>query len=155
MSTVPRIDDHVVVTSDVVAEAPSGTADEGLSPWQSIRAYTQAKPLQTAVGLWATLMVGTGLYVYKRKSMTLSQKIIHARLVAQAGVLTGICSAAAINVISGGSVSGINTDPEYAALARYHEFDRPEFRKFQEDAYVKKVQRAATGATIGAPTKTE
>ena len=53
------------------------------------RANSQDHPLTSVVGLWATLMVGTGAYLYS-KPMKPSIRVIYARLVAQAGVVTGI-----------------------------------------------------------------
>jgi hypothetical protein len=52
-----------------------------------------------AVVGWATGMAVTGVYVW-RKPIPTPMKVIHARMVAQAGVIIGICFAGAFALMS-------------------------------------------------------
>ena len=57
-------------------------------------------PLKLGFGIWGTGMVATGIYLWKYKShRPLSQNIIHARMVAQFGVIVGLCSGALISYL--------------------------------------------------------
>jgi hypothetical protein len=51
------------------------------------------------VGLWAALMIGSGIHVYKRNIPT-SLKVIHARMVAQGGVIAGLCGVGIYSLVT-------------------------------------------------------
>uniref|UniRef100_A0A7S1C920 HIG1 domain-containing protein n=1 Tax=Bicosoecida sp. CB-2014 TaxID=1486930 RepID=A0A7S1C920_9STRA len=142
-----------VSSVDPIAEAAAARAEAeaGRGPIDAAVDFAHERPLTMAVGLWASLMVGTGLYIYKRKSMSFSQKLIHSRLVAQAGVLTGICSVAIVNVLQGKPPSGADRYDD--ALALYNKFDRPEFAQFAgSSAALYSVRNTAGGGAGGGDT---
>eukprot|EP01138_Halocafeteria_seosinensis_P014941 gb/GECG01015252.1/.p1 GENE.gb/GECG01015252.1/~~gb/GECG01015252.1/.p1 ORF type:complete len:145 (+),score=16.33 gb/GECG01015252.1/:1-435(+) len=80
----------------------SSSSSEGMptrNPIMIVRGWCQERPLTAGVGLWATGMVGTGVYLYNRKMRT-SLKVIQARILAQAGILLGITLAGVISYIA-------------------------------------------------------
>lgn len=66
----------------------------------SLLLLCNCSPLKAGFTLWGSGMVLTGLYLWKFKShRPLSQNIIHARMVAQFGVIVGLCTGAAISAM--------------------------------------------------------
>ena len=72
----------------------------GVPVWFDLRFPFSSSPLKAGFSLWGSGMVMTGLYLWKFKShRPLSQNIIHARMVAQFGVIVGLCTGAAISAM--------------------------------------------------------
>mmetsp|Transcript_279 Transcript_279/g.800 ORF Transcript_279/g.800 Transcript_279/m.800 type:complete len:198 (-) Transcript_279:156-749(-) len=107
---------------------------ETMSGFQLVRQYGQDNPLKVSVGLWAAVMVTTLTWVtIKKRHLPLSMRVIHARLVAQAAVLSGVCTAGLMNVLAGGSANGV--DARSAQQAQLEAlYDRPEFARFNRSA---------------------
>lgn len=43
-----------------------------------------------AVGLWLASLIGTGAYMWRRPGISVANKLIHMRMVAQAALITGL-----------------------------------------------------------------
>ena len=65
----------------------------------SVRELFRDHPFRTTLGLWGTILVGTGAYLYKRK-IPFQLKVIQARILAQAGLITGVCVIGAANYLA-------------------------------------------------------
>lgn len=119
------------LTAGPMAGAGGMTADvETLSGFQLVRQYGQDNPLKVSVGMWAAVMVTTLTYVtVKKRHLPLSMRVIHARLVAQAAVLSGVCTAGLMNVLTTGNASG--ADHSMSQQAKLEAlYSRPEFDRF-------------------------
>jgi hypothetical protein len=87
--------------------------------------YHAQNPLTSGVGVWGAGMVGTGMYVYRQK-VPLSLKVIQARMVAQAGVVSAICVAGMVTFLTS------DAEPHKAATSSW------QVREFNKDGSAKK-----------------
>ena len=85
-------------------------------------------------------MVGTGAYLWRR-NIPMSLKVIHARMVAQAGVIGGLCCAGAYSIFS---ESGKAATPKASVV------DHNRFRQTVVKAKAVPVAPAATSSTTAA-----
>jgi hypothetical protein len=64
-----------------------------------VREQFREHPFGTTLGLWGSILIGTGAYLYNRK-IPFQLKVIQARILAQAGLITGVCVIGAANYLA-------------------------------------------------------